>query len=311
MSAETRAAVNAAVDAHVSDEVGKVRTEAQAELATVRAECAATVARIQAELDAYRASHPDTPAPAPVRTILGMSAPADKWDQRLREVGPDGVTARRIFANFTSTGRDQANLIEAAVAAGMLPVVSYKGTPSAANVKAVRDYLASLDVPVMAVWHHEPRGDMTPAEFVTGSRAFLAAKSEKVQVGPILNGWLLDRKRDEFLTYTAPDLFDAWDFLGIDTYQANADSTTYPGHRIAPLLEMLSDAGRPDMPVVIGEYNGFTAAAIEESGRLFLECPNVKAALVWNSGPTGLGTPLDGDRLAAFRATKADPRVKR
>lgn len=251
-----------------------------------------------------------TPTPAPGRTLaLGMSAPANLWDQRLREVGPTGVTARRIFADFTSTGRDQARLIEDAVAAGMLPVVSYKGTPTTANVAAVRAYLTSLGVRVLATWHHEPHGDMTPAEFRTGSTAFLAVESGEVEVGPILNGWLLDRRRADFESYTSPALLNAWDFLGVDTYQSNAQSTVYPGHRIAPLLDVLDDAGHPDMPIVIGEYNGWTAAAIAESGRIFLDTPNVIVACVWNSGPTGLGIPLEGDRLAAFKATKADPRV--
>lgn len=263
---------------------------------------------LRTEYDAHMATHQP---PTPTRTtVIGMSAPASLWDQRLREVGRDGITARRIFADFTSTGRSQSTLIEAAVAAGMLPIVSYKGSPSTANVKAVRDYLASLGVPVKATWHHEPHGDMTPAAFRDGSQSFLAVKSPNVEVGPILNGWLLDRRRADFVSYTSPAMLDAWDFLGFDTYQSDAQSTIYPGHRVAPLLEVLQVAGHPDMPVVVGEYNGWTADAIAESGRIFLDTPNITVACVWNS-TAGLGIPLEGARLAAFKATKADARVKR
>lgn len=285
-----------------ADQLHEAATRKDAELAALRA-----------EFDAYRASHPDSEPPTPQRTtVIGMSAPADKWTQRLADVGGGaGIKARRIFGDLTPDGRSQAGLIEAAVRDGMTPIVSYKGSPTAANVKAVRDYLASLGVEVYATWHHEPHGDMTPAAYRDGAKVFLGARSAKVKVGPILNGWLLDRRRTDFVSYTSPELMAAWDFLGIDTYQSDAQSTVYPGHRIAPLLEVLASAGRPDMTVVVGEYNGWTAEAIAESGRVFLDCPNVAIACMWNSGPTGLGTPLEGARLDAFRSTLRDPRVKR
>lgn len=243
--------------------------------------------------------------------MCGMSAPAPVWSARLSDVGASGVTARRIFASFTSTGRDQADLIEAAVDAGMMPIVSYKGTPTTANVAAVRSYLNSLGVPVTATWWHEPHGDMTPAEFRSGSQVFLAVKSPTIKVGPILNGWLLDNRLNDFASYTDSSLLAAWDFMGMDTYQSDAASTRIPGDRIAPLLSFLSSVGQPSKPILIGEYNGFTADAIGRSGDVFLNTPTLWVFCVWNSGPTGLGTPLEGTRLASFRATKADARVKR
>ena len=36
--------------------------------------------------------------------ILGMSAPAKLWGQRISEVGACGVEARRIFGDLTSSG---------------------------------------------------------------------------------------------------------------------------------------------------------------------------------------------------------------
>lgn len=311
MSADLGGVLSAATE-YGDARAAEVAADANQQIAAVRAECAATVAAIRTEFDAYRASHPDLEPPAPQRTtIVGMSAPADKWGQRLADVGGAGIKARRIFGDLTSDGRSQSGLIEAAVRDGMIPVVSYKGTPTAANVKAVRDYLVSLGVQVYATWHHEPHGDMTPTAFRDGSKVFLGVKSANVKVGPILNGWLLDRRRVDFVSYTSPELIAAWDFLGLDVYQSDAASTIYPGHRIPALLEVLAAAGRPDMPVVVGEYNGWTAEAIAESGRIFLDCPNVKVACMWNSGPTGLGIPLEGDRLTAFKGTLRDPRAQR
>lgn len=329
MSDETMGDVLSAVNAHVKDErdtaLAKAAVEHEAELQRlsaviddlneVNADVRAERDALQAKYDAHMATHQPTPPPPPPTpqrtTVIGMSAPASKWDERLRDVGGAGIKARRIFGDLTADGRNQSGLIEDAVAAGLTPVVSYKGTPTATNVRAVRDYLASLGVESYATWWHEPHGDMTAQAFRDGSKVFLGAKSAKVKVGPILNGWLLDKRRTDFVSYTSPELMAAWDFLGVDSYQSDATSSVYPGHRIPALLEVLASAGRPDMPIVVGEYNGWTAEAIAESGRIFLDCPNVAIACMWNSGPTGLGIPLEAARLDAFRATLRDPRVKR
>lgn len=292
-----------------------IRAEMQPQIDAAHAE----TETLRAEFEAYKASHPDTPPPPDpdpkptVRKIIGLSAPANLWDQRLREVGPEGITARRIFANFTSTGKDQAALIEAAVKAKMMPVVSYKGTPTAANIAAVRAYLTSLGVPVTATWHHEPHNDMTPAEFRDGSKAFLAVKSGLVKVGPILNGWLLDRRVADFESYTSPELLDAWDFLGLDSYQSGTAATpgdSMPARAIPLAVKFLAERGHAGMPILLGEYNGHTAAAIKEAGDTILAEPSVWVACAWNS--TGdKYSPLVGDRLEAFKATKADSRVQK
>lgn len=278
------------------------------------------VTQVRGERDAARreladhlATHvPDEPVepPAPAATTrIGMSALPGDWAKRLAEVGA-GVTARRIFADFTADGRAKASLIEQAIKDGMTPVVSYKGTPSPANVAAVRAYLASLNVLVYATWHHEPYDNMGAAEYITGARAFLAAKSSKVKVGPIFHGWLLDSQVITFATYTNAELLDAWDFVAIDSYET---AKKIPGDRIPVLTKWLADQGKPSMPIVIGEYNGKSADSIARSGEVFLTTPQVAIACMWNN--TGSGgaeaTPLSGDRLAAFRATLADPRAKK
>ena len=63
-----------------------------------------------------------TPPPPPPGTVsgtrlIGMSAPAGSWDQRVREVGA-GLAARRIFADLGSGATSQIKLVEQAHAAG-------------------------------------------------------------------------------------------------------------------------------------------------------------------------------------------------
>lgn len=283
-----------------------------------------------AELTEHMASeHPVAPEPEPEppapqrQLILGVSAFPEVWDQRLAEVGASGITARRIFCNFTSSGRDKESLIREAIADGMMPILSYKGSPTAANVAAVRTFLNSLGVPVTATWHHEPHNDMTPAAFRDGSTAMLAAKSPTIKVGPILNGWLLDNlnatSRPNWQDYTSPALLDAWDFLGLDTYSegtvANPSTTLLCGRAIPKAVTWLAQQGHPDMPILIGEYNGQTTAAIEYAGQQILNTSQVWVACMWNMDHYENGVltfnALSGARLTAFKATKADPRVKR
>ena len=62
-----------------------------------------------------------------------------------------------------------------------------------------------------------------------------------------------------------------------------------------------------DMPIGIGEYNGFTAGSITEAGEALFTTPNVWFGCVWNT-TGGRGHRLKRARLRAFRATLADPR---
>jgi hypothetical protein len=58
--------------------------------------------------------------------VMGYWAPAATYSSRLATVGPAGVKARRIYGNLTTAGNDTASQITATIAAGMLPIVSYK-----------------------------------------------------------------------------------------------------------------------------------------------------------------------------------------
>lgn len=259
--------------------------------------------------------------PIPAKRI-GMSAPAYLWDQRIREVGATGVTARRIFADLTPTGTDQLNLMRRAIADGMLPVISYK-VPDPAVLAAggydtwlanLRAELTGLDAEVTATFWHEPYGDMDPATFRAASLEFLeGVDAPRIAVGPILNGWLLDRKVSTFASFTDATLLDAWEFVAVDSYQSGTPSNPGPAMpaRAIPLLERWMDSmGHPDKPLGVGEYNGFTAGAVAEAGETVLSTPEVWFAAAWNS-TAGNHIPLADDRIAAFQRTKSDLRAAR
>lgn len=300
-----------------------LQLEAERAAAVQRADDTAQIAAtLEQERDAARqeladhmAEHHGGPEPEPTGlTRIGMSAPANLWDQRLREVGPEGVTARRIFCTEMSI-RGRIDEIRDAIATGMLPVLSFKGTPTAANVSTLRAELEQLDTDVTATWHHEPRGDWSGAEFCRHSETFLGVASARVKVGPILNGFLLNNQRTmpEWETFSTAALLDAWDFIGVDLYQREGGAEV-PGSQIPKMNAWLDSKGHAGMEVLVGEYNSFDATSIAAAGETFLSTPNVKVACVWNStGKPGSQehTPLAGDRLTAYQATKADARAAR
>jgi len=253
--------------------------------------------------------------------IVGMAAPADLWSKRIKEVGRCGVEARRIYAWLAPDGKDQAKLIRRSVRAGMLPVISYK----VRNVQTLidggydtwlektSDFLDNLNVPVTATFWHEPYADLDPADFRAGSWRFVTRmQTTDISVGPILNGWLLDKKVPEFASFTSPSLLRKWDFIAVDSYQsgtAEAPGDLLPARAIPLLATWLDTQGLPDMPIGLGEYNGHTGAAIAAAGETILSTPELWFALAWNS-TTDTYSPLAGDRLTEYQNTKADDRAK-
>jgi hypothetical protein len=251
--------------------------------------------------------------------LIGMSAPATLWSQRVQQVGP-GLGARRIFADLASGPTHQLKLVEQAHAAGLLPIVSYKvggdiGGAVNGRYNAVAEQaaarLASYDRPTAVTFWHEPYGDMTPAQYVAASKQLLPRlRRGKLRVGPILNGWLLDNKQETFASFCPDSLFNLWDWFGIDTYESGtmaAPGPVKPGQRVAAVSAFLKSRGRAGVPIGVGEYNGYSAKSIADAGEALLSTPNVWFGCVWNA--TGNGAyELSGDRLTAFRKTLADPR---
>ncbi|WP_457205391.1 hypothetical protein [Nocardioides sp. P5_C9_2] len=251
--------------------------------------------------------------------LIGMSAMPDEWSQKAAEVGP-GISARRIFADLASGPTNQIKLVEEAHAAGMLPVISYKVGSDVSGAIAGRfdaaaeqaaDALASYGLPTAVTIWHEPYTDMTGAQFAAMHRQLMPIfKRDELRVGPILNGWLLDNQVSTFETFCPDDLFEVWDWFGIDTYEAGSMSDpgkVKPGDRITALSAYLVSRGY-DLPIGVGEYNGHTAETIAAAGEALLTTPNVWFGCLWNV-TGGVGVELSGDRLDAFRATVADPRA--
>ena len=254
-------------------------------------------------------------------TLIGMSAPAAVWGQRVREVGP-GLGARRIFADLTRGPDDQVRLVEQAHAAGMLPVVSYKVGANAAGaaagrLNAVADRaaarLASFGKATAVAVCHEPYGDLTPAQYAAISTQLVPIfKRGQLRVGPILNGWLLDSKQSTFASYCPDALFGLWNWFGIDTYESGtleSPGKVKPADRIPAMAAFLKSRGA-SIPMGVGEYNGYSDTTISAAGEMLLSTPNVWFGCVWNA-TGGKGLTLSGDRLAAFQKTLADPRCVR
>jgi hypothetical protein len=247
-----------------------------------------------------------------------MSAPAQLWNQRVVEVGA-GLTARRIFADLADGATSQIRLVEEAHAAGMLPVISYKvggdvqGAMSGsfnrvAEQAAAR--LASYNLPTAVTFWHEPYGDLTGEQHAAASRQLLPIfKRGELRVGPLLNGWLLDNQLAAFASYCPDDLFTLWDWVGIDTYESGtmgAPGPRKPADRIPALSAYVKSRG-VDLPLGVGEYNGYSAASIAAAGKALLSTPNVWFGCMWNADGDR-ARELTGDRLAAFRQTVADAR---
>jgi hypothetical protein len=267
-----------------------------------------------------------TPAPAPAKKIFGYFAPAATWSSRVSTVGANGLKARRIYGQLTTTGNSMSSQITAAISAGMMPMVSYKlggvsvdaaATGSAdAAAKATAAYLDSLGVPIAVSVFHEPEDDMTGPQFVAMQKRLIPFfQRGKLSVGPILHGFELDNATNtaRFKTYLDPTLTsNTYDFVGIDSYQtgtAASPGSIDPGDRIAPLEQVLSAYGVPNMPIGVGEYNGWQAQAISDAGKTFLSTPNLWFACMWDADGN-VGSTLVGDRVTAFQASKADSRAQ-
>lgn len=250
--------------------------------------------------------------------LIGMSAPAEVWGQRVGEVGA-GVAARRIFADLAAGPSSQLRLVQEAHAAGMLPVVSYKVGGDVAGAVSGRynavaeeaaARLASFGLPTAVTFWHEPFGDMSGAEYVAASRQLLPIfRRGELRVGPVLNGWLLDNQVETFGSFCPDEMFGLWDWVGIDTYESGTmrqPGAIKPAQRIPALSAYVRSRGF-DLPLGVGEYNGYSAQSIGDAGEALLTTPNVWFGCLWNS-TGGKGVALSGERLVAFQQTLADPR---
>lgn len=249
---------------------------------------------------------------------IGMSANAGDWSTRLKEVG-SGVHLRRIYADLANGGDDQKNLIDQAFKANMVPLVSYKvggdyaGAKSGkfdSAAKAAAKMISAYNKPALVCVLHEPQGDLSGSDYVAISKRLdPLLRVGQIKVGPVLNGWLLDKQVKTFASFTDADLLKKWDFLAIDTYESgtqDAPGTHKPADRIPLLVKFAADHGYTG-PLGVAEWNGFSAQTIKACGDAILSTPQFRFGLLWNS-TGGKGFVLSGDKLTAFQQVLKDSR---
>ena len=248
-------------------------------------------------------------------TRFGMSSPDDKWDERLAQVGgKTNIKYRRIF--YTTLSQTNFSKVQESISDGMVPVISWKLSPytwAEVSAGAADGALQSIVTRLNAipgkkhlVLHHEPASDGTAAEYVAMQlRALPILKTAtNVTVGPIANGWWWSAKSqgytDTEINQWLPDsLINISDVIASDTYQDEAlnEDGSVKAQRMAAWAKRKGNV----KALGIGEFNGWEASAITNVMNVVKAEPLFSWALVWNSGPTGLGIPLDGDRLEAFK----------
>lgn len=257
---------------------------------------------------------------------IGMSSPAGQWSTRLAEVGSQGITARRIFAQ-TLPDAGFRGLVQDAVDAGMNPVVSYKlpnfSTANLNNgaydalITAEANFLNSLGVPVYATIWHEPSPDVSGPNFQAIHRRLgPLLKRPRVKVGPILNTWVLDNVNNhpQFDGYIADDLIadGTWEFFGYDSYQSGQrPSEGTPGNndlstRMATINSKVAAHGGADLPQVIGEYNAYELDNLQAIQNTILANDRIVIACCFNSDVGSKGLVLTGPMRTLFMNFKTN-----
>lgn len=263
-------------------------------------------------------SAPTTPT-STANDKFGMSAPADKWNERLAQVGSAHIKFRRIFLQDFD---DSLTKVSEAINAGMTPVISWKtGGYSWAQVAAgsadskLNSLVARLNAisgPKFLAIHHEPAGDGSASDYVAMQLHALPIlkTANNVTVGVIGNGWWWSARNQgytdaEIAQWIPSSLKNICDVIAADTYQDEGleEDGSVKAARLAAWAKRTGGVNA----VGIGEFNGFTASSITNVMNVVKADPLFKWALVWNSGPSGLGTPLEGARLQAFITGKSTP----
>lgn len=263
-------------------------------------------------------------AAAGPKALLGMSAPAASWSQRVSEVGP-GLEARRVFfSSFTAS----ISLATTACNAGMSPVMSFKtgsytwaqvaaGSADAA-LRALATKINALPCDAFVAIHHEPSaGAGTPTAGEGGTAADFAkmqahalpilggAIGGKVKVGPIGNGWWFNTKGGltdaQLKVWVSPAVLAAADFVGADTYQGKSTAET-----VASKIQRMGAWARRTTGVRalgLGEFNMQTTQGMTDATNALGSDPLFAFGCIWNMDGTGSANAhvLKGDMLTAFK----------
>ena len=277
----------------------------------------ATTRQATAKLTAMAAAKPPPSKPASGgKALLGMSAPAQYWDQRVKEVG-SGLQARRLF--FTSF---DASLSKATQACGdgMYPVMSFKtGSYSWAQIAAgnadaalrtLHARLAALPCAVFVAIHHEPATDGAAADWAAMQVHALPilGVGADVKVGVIGNGWWWSAGTKgytdaQIADYITPGVIKVSDVIAGDTYQMTASA-----EEAAPKITRMGAWARRVGGVKalgVGEFNAPTAAGISHATTALAADPMFAWGCLWNANLNSV-TVLSGDRLTAFQKALAN-----
>jgi hypothetical protein len=295
--------------------------------ATAKTRASTTAAKRATRKPAARASRsarrvipkPSKPQhPSRGKALLGMSAPLNMWNQRVREVGP-GLQARRLF--FTSFDASLSKATEACNA-GMYPVMSFKtgryswaqvaAGSADASLRALASRLAALPCGVFVAIHHEPATDGPAADWAKMQVHALpilgGPAGGNIKVGVIGNGWWFSPTNhglsdSEIAAYITPGVKRVSDVIASDTYQM-----TSTGEEAAPKIKGMAAWARRTGGVKalgIGEFNAATASAITNAVKALAADPLYAWGCLWNADLNTV-TALSGARLAAFRAALAN-----
>jgi hypothetical protein len=263
------------------------------------------------------ASPPKPQHPSTGKALLGMSAPLNMWNTRVREVGP-GLQARRLF--FTSFDASLSKATDTCNA-GMYPVMSFKtggyswaqvaAGSADASLRALASKLAALPCGVFVAIHHEPAKDGAAADWAAMQVHALpilgGPAGGNIKVGVIGNGWWWSATKKGFsdaqiAEYITPGVKAVSDVIASDTYQMTATS-----EEAAPKIIRLSAWARRVGGVKalgIGEFNAATASAITNAVKALAADPLYAWGCLWNADLSTV-TALSGARLTAFRAALA------
>jgi hypothetical protein len=252
---------------------------------------------------------------APKKAKLGMSAPADAWDKRVREVG-SGLQARRIFlGSFTAS----LSMPTKACRAGMYPVISFKtGSYTWAQVahgkadaklRSMARKLAALPCNVFVAVHHEPAKDGTPRAWsrMQAHALPLLGRHKGVKVGVIANGWWWSRghhrlTKAQIAKWIPRSVIKVSDVIAADTYQSSVT-----GEEASVKMKRMAHWARNVGGVKalgVGEFNSPTAIGITHAVRRLAAEPLFAFGCIWNTNQ-GFASVLTGARLTAFKKALA------
>ena len=254
-------------------------------------------------------------AAAAKKAKLGMSAPADSWDKRVREVG-SGLQARRIFlGSFTAS----LNMPAKACRAGMYPVISFKTGSytwaqvvhgkADANLRSMAKKLSALPCNVFVAVHHEPYGDGSPRSWsrMQAHALPLLGAHKGVKVGVIANGWWWSKghhrlSKAQIAKWIPRRVISVSDVIAADTYQSsvNGEEASVKMKRMAGWARRVGGV----KALGIAEFNSPTAIGITHAVRQLASEPLFAFGCIWNT-TGGIAKVLTGARLTAFKKALA------